>query len=122
MLELSAQEEVEVLMKILEGQQGEVLNKLMHLKTVCKDMTQLKHTLATQFSSLAESNAANKGLLAQIKDVKGEELQVREKLSSAEAEKARLTASLSKVRTQAGRQAGKQEGRKATQWVVSSEH
>lgn len=97
MLELSAQEEVEVLMKILEGQQGEILTKLMHQKTVVQDMTDIKKTLTEQYAALAESNVSNKKKLAQIEELKEDELNIRTQLSSAEAEKARLTAAQSKV-------------------------
>lgn len=97
MLELTAQEDVEVLMKILEGQQGDVLTKIMHLKQTCAEMTELKNTLSEQYDSLADDNASNRALIARVKEVAAEELRVRARLGSAEAEKARLTASISKV-------------------------
>ena len=53
LLELSAQEEVERMMKVLEAQQGGVLRLLMNLDSAHKDNLQLKAELASQYASTA---------------------------------------------------------------------
>ena len=97
MLELNAQEEVEILMKILENQQGVLLKKLLELKNTSQDTAEMKKKLTVQYLTLAETSDKNNVYTVRSNKLKDEEMKIRLKIDSAQAEKGRVTASISKV-------------------------
>jgi hypothetical protein len=99
MLELSAQEEVEALMKVVERQQGDILRLLMNQTGLYKENTDRSDQVVTQFSTLVESTAANQALIAQIISLKEDEFKFRSKINSSQQEQTRLTSTVSRVRS-----------------------
>jgi hypothetical protein len=100
MLELSAQDEVERMMKVLESQQGDVLRLLMNLDKLHKEYTKMRDEVSTQMAVIAGDDEDSLEIIAKATKCQSEVFKMRSKLNNEEQEKTRLTATVSKVAIQ----------------------
>lgn len=100
MLELSAQDEVERMMKVLESQQGDVLRLLMNLDKLHKENTKMRDEVSTQMAVIAGDDEDSLEIIAKATKCQSEVFKMRSKLNNEEQEKTRLTATVSKVAIQ----------------------